>query len=63
MPAHYDNSNLYSGAELLLLRWLELHSQAERIVNPETELRDCVVFSQVIKAYIKSSSIDKMLAL
>jgi len=46
-PAYYEQSSLYSGPETVLLRWLELHSQAERIVNPELELKDCVTFAQV----------------
>jgi hypothetical protein len=68
-PEYYNEaSNLFSLQEVVLIRWLELHgqgfdSQFLRISNLEVSLRDGQVLSALIKTYVKSQSIDKILNL
>jgi len=55
-----NTSNVYSDSELLLLKWLEYHYNANNqyqhktLTNFESDLHDSLVFAAVIKSYCKS---------
>lgn len=67
IPEYFnDNSNLFSTQELILIRWLEIHGLDEtktRISNLEVDLKDGQILSNLIKSYVKSQTINKILQL
>ncbi len=54
-----ETSNIYSSAELTLIRWIEVHShQPEvRMMNLENDLRDGRALASLILSFVKSNTI------
>ena len=59
IPDYYlEGSNIFSPAEVVLLRWMEIHSELVRpnvpirITNFDDNLRDGTVFANVIESYL-----------
>jgi hypothetical protein len=55
---YLEGSNIFSTAECLLLRWLEVHLEAvrpnltKRLLNFDEDVRDCLVFATAIQSYV-----------
>ena len=68
IPEHYLlPSNLYSEQEIILISWLERLGSADnscsRIINLESDLKNGLVISNILKSYVKSSKLDSILQL
>jgi hypothetical protein len=68
IPEHYLlTSNLYSEQEIVLITWLERlgypENSSSRIINLESDLKNGLVISKILKSFVKSQKLDTLLLL